>query len=381
MRLQTKIGIIGGGQLGQMLIQSAVNFGVECAVLSANSQSPATKICGMTQTGDITDYDTVLRFGRTADVVTVEIEHVNTDALEKLESEGKPVIPSAAVIRTIQDKGAQKTCYQTHQIPTAPFELIQTKEDLRRLVKEGKLKFPLIQKSRRNGYDGRGVQLLKTEANLASAWDTPSVIETAVDIEKEIGVIVVRNPKGDIQIYPPVEMVFHPQSHLLQYLISPARISDAEARSCIAAARKVSEALRSAGCLAVELFLTKTGEVLVNESAPRPHNSGHHTIEGNVTSQYENLMRVLLDLPLGDTAIRKPAVMVNLLGASDTSKGPARYHHLDLPLSWPETHLHLYGKTEVSPHRKMGHVTILDTDLDQALARADQILKKVTIST
>jgi 5-(carboxyamino)imidazole ribonucleotide synthase len=371
---QQQLGILGGGQLGRMLIQSATDFNIQLSVLDPDPQAPCSTIASF-NTGKLTDYDTVMQFGKGCDILTIEIENVNTKALKDLVSKGKKVFPQPEIIELIQDKRTQKQFYQQHQIPTAEFILVNNRED----VVKHKTFLPAVNKLGKEGYDGRGVQVLRTEADLVKAFDAPGLLEKFVDFEKEIAVLVARNERGDVITYPVVEMVFHPEKNLVEYLFAPASISQAIAGEADRIARHVITSLGMVGLLAVEMFVTRKGEVLVNEVAPRPHNSGHQTIEANITSQYEQHLRSIFNLPLGATDIVQPSAMVNLLGA-DGYQGPAVYEGLDKIMGVKGVHVHLYGKKVTKPFRKMGHVTIVDDSIDslkQKVQFVQQTLKVI----
>ncbi len=353
-----RVGILGGGQLGRMLIQAGIDLNIEFSVLDPDAQAPCHQLAPFTH-GKLTDYNTVMRFGETCDVITIEIENVNTQALKELEKLGKKVFPQPNIIELIQDKRTQKLFYQQKGIPTSPFVLTANKAE----VENNRAFLPAVNKLGKEGYDGRGVQVLRTEADLPKAFDAPGLLEKLIDFEKEIAVIVARNEKGEISCFPAVEMVFHPTANLVEYLFAPAEITESIRLQAEAIARKVVQELQMVGLLAVEMFVTKTGEVLVNEVAPRPHNSGHQTIEGNVTSQYQQHLRAILGLPLGDTRLLQPSAMVNLLG-EDAYEGPAQYEGLQDVLSLSGAYVHLYGKKKTKPFRKMGHVTIVDADVE-----------------
>jgi 5-(carboxyamino)imidazole ribonucleotide synthase len=350
------IGILGGGQLGRMLIQAGINLDLNFQVLDPDPQAPCAGLARFTQ-GKLTDYETVLAFGKNCDVITIEIENVNTKALTELEKAGKKVFPQPHVIELIQDKRVQKKFFLDHDIPTAPFILVNNKTEVSRQADF----LPAVNKLGKEGYDGRGVQIIKTKADLDKAFDAPGLLEKLIPFEKEIAVIVSRNESGEVAIYPPVEMVFHPEANLVEYLFSPAQIESHISQQAQAIARNVITRLNMVGLLAVEMFVTKEGTVLVNEVAPRPHNSGHQTIEGNVTSQYEQHLRAILNLPAGNTEMLAPSAMVNLLGEAGFT-GSACYEGLELVLKTEGVHVHLYGKKITKPFRKMGHVTIVDAD-------------------
>jgi 5-(carboxyamino)imidazole ribonucleotide synthase len=360
-----KIGILGGGQLGRMLIQSGIDFNLTFAVLDPDPAAPCSTLTEF-YTGKLTDYDRVMDFGAKCDIITIEIENVNTAALKELAAKGKKVYPQPHVIELIQDKRLQKTFYKNNGIPTAEFYLTENAQE----VKSYRHFLPLVNKLGREGYDGRGVQLMRQENDFEKAWDAPGLVEKLIDFEKEISVIAARNERGEVKTFPAVEMVFHPEHNLVEYLFSPAGLSPAIAREADIIARKIIGDLGMIGLLAVEMFVTREGSVLVNEVAPRPHNSGHQTIEANVTSQYEQHLRSILGLPLGDTTTLMPSAMVNLLGEPGYS-GPARYQGFEEVIGTPGVFVHLYGKKITKPFRKMGHVTIIENDLATLRKRAN----------
>jgi 5-(carboxyamino)imidazole ribonucleotide synthase len=369
-----QLGILGGGQLGRMLIQAATDFNIQLSVLDPDPQAPCSTTANF-HTGRLIDYDTVMKFGERCDILTIEIENVNTKALADLVKKGKKIFPQPEIIELIQDKRTQKQFYQQHQIPTAGFVLVNNKED----VAKQKNLLPAVNKLGKEGYDGRGVQVLRTEADLSKAFDAPGLLEKFVDFEKEIAVLVARNEAGDVITYPPVEMVFHPEKNLVEYLFAPATVSQAIEKEADRIARQVINSLGMVGLLAVEMFVKKNGDVLVNEIAPRPHNSGHQTIEANVTSQYEQHLRAIFNLPLGATDILQPSAMVNLLGADEYSGG-AVYEGLEEVMRVKGVHVHLYGKKVTKPFRKMGHVTIVDASIDslkQKVQFVQQTLKVI----
>jgi len=358
---QFKLGILGGGQLGRMFIQEAISYNLDVHVMDPDENAPCKDISTTFKTGSIQDFDSVYEFGKDKDVITIEIEHVNADALQKLEDEGVKVFPQPKILKMIQDKGLQKQFYAEHGIPTSDFHLIDSKEDIARFRNE----FPFMQKMRKGGYDGRGVTPLRTDADLDKAFNAPSLLEKFVDFDKEISVIVARNESGEVKSYPVVELEFNPEANLVDFLFSPANIAKESEQK----AREIAEDLVSktgiVGLLAVEMFVLKNGEVLVNEIAPRTHNSGHQSFEGNVTSQFEQHLRSVLNLPLGETRITEPSVMVNLLGEKGF-EGEAVYEGLSNVLALPGVHVHLYGKKFTRSFRKMGHVTVGAKTLEEA---------------
>jgi 5-(carboxyamino)imidazole ribonucleotide synthase len=369
-----KLGILGGGQLGRMLIQAGLDFNLYTLILDPDPDAPCKPICNEFYNGSFADYETVYNFGKKCDVVTIEIEHVNCDALAQLKKEGVTVYPDPEVIRTIQDKGLQKEFYRRNNIPTADFRILKDASELAANTDF----LPAFQKLRTLGYDGRGVQKISGEADFGKGFEAPSVLEKLVDYEKEIAVICARNAKGEIAVFPATELVFHPEFNLVDYLMAPANISEELQKTVAELAEKVLEAFDMVGLLAVEMFLTKTGEVLVNEVAPRPHNSGHHTMKANYTSQFEQHLRAILNLPLGDTKQHSAAVMVNLLGEPGYS-GEAKYEGTDQTLEIPGVFVHLYGKKFTKPSRKMGHMTVLAPTTAEANEKAAEARKYLKI--
>ncbi len=355
---QVKIGVLGGGQLGRMLHQSAINLNINLQMMDADPNAPCASLIQDFTVGDLEDYDAVYAFGKQCDIVTIEIEKVNTDALKKLESEGVKVYPQPDVISMIQDKRVQKTFYKENGIPTADFILTESREDLNKLVD----RLPAVHKIGKGGYDGRGVQVLRSAEDIVKGFEAPALLESFVPFKKELAVIVARTPSGEITTFPPVEMVFHPEHNLVEYLLSPALLSPEIEQKAQQIATNIIEKLKMTGILAVEMFLTKENEILVNEIAPRPHNSGHQSIEGNFTSQYDQMLRAILDLPLGNCETKISSAMVNVLG-EDGFTGDARYEGMEEVLKIKGVHVHLYGKKVTKPFRKMGHVTITDPSL------------------
>lgn len=370
---QPVIGILGGGQLGRMLIQKGLDFGLNFRVMDPDPEAPCSVFSGFVA-GSITDHESVLSFGVNCDVITIEIENVNVQALTELQRQGKKVYPQPEAIALIQDKRTQKTFYQQHNIPTADFVLTESREEAMQYHSF----LPAVHKLGREGYDGRGVQILRSPDDLSKAFDDPGVLEKLILFEKEISVIAARNASGEITTYPPVEMVFHPEKNLVEYLFSPAQISYEVQQKADSIARTVIEKLGLTGLLAVEMFVTPEGEVLVNEIAPRPHNSGHHTIEAHVTSQYEQHLRAILNWPLGDTSPLRPSAMINLLG-EDGYSGKARYEGLEQALKTEGIHVHLYGKQYTKPFRKMGHVTIVDEDVVRLRQKAEFVKQTLKV--
>ncbi len=369
-----KLGVLGGGQLGRMLIQSAIDFNLDVWILDPDENAPCKNIATQFTQGSLTDFDTVYAFGKQCDLITIEIENVNTQALKKLKEEGKKVYPEPEIIELIQDKRKQKTFYQEHQIPTADFVLTDDREDVRKYI----TMLPAVHKLGKEGYDGRGVQKISTPQEMDKAFDAPGVLERMIDFDKELAVIVARNSDGETETFPVVELVFHPEHNLVEYLYAPASISEKTAGEADLLAKQVIEKIGMTGLLAVEMFLTKEGKLLVNEVAPRTHNSGHHTIEANVTSQFEQHLRAILNMPLGSTATKIPAAMVNLLGEGGYT-GLAKLEGLEDTLAIEGVKVHLYGKKLTKPFRKMGHITIIDQDINQLKGKVQKVKQTLKI--
>lgn len=370
-----QIGVLGGGQLGRMMIQSAIDLNLNIHCLDPDANAPCSRIANSFTHGSLKDYDTVMAFGENMDVITIEIEAVNTDALRDLAKKGKQVFPQPDIIELIQDKRKQKTFYKANRIPTADFILTQNEEEVRDHVDF----LPAVNKLGTDGYDGRGVQVIKTEADLDKAFEAPSLLEKLIDFKKELSVIVARNESGEVKCFPLVELAFHPEANLVEFLFAPAEVDKDVEEKANKIAIDVIEKLNMVGLLAVEMFLTQDDEILVNEIAPRTHNSGHHTIEANITSQFEQHLRAVLGLPLGATDLITPAAMVNVLG-EDGYTGSAKYAGLNDLLAKKGVHIHLYGKKETKPFRKMGHVTITDEDpirLKKRALEVKEILKVI----
>ncbi|MEL6669289.1 MAG: 5-(carboxyamino)imidazole ribonucleotide synthase [Bacteroidota bacterium] len=362
------IGILGGGQLGKMTCQAASAWHWPVHILDKSTDFPAAPYATHFVEGDFRRSEDVLAFGRGVDVLTIEIESVNTEALHQLVAEGKAVYPQPHVIDLIKDKGTQKEFLAQHELATSPFELCDRPAEVQQKVTAGEWTFPFVQKARTGGYDGRGVHIVRSEKDLENLLPGPCLIERMADIDKEIAVVVARDTRGEVRAFPCVEMVFHPTANLLEYQLCPARINGDTQDRATDLAIKTAEAFGIVGLLAVELFLNKDGSIWVNEVAPRPHNSGHHTIEACVTSQYQQLLRILTELPLGDTDMRHPSAMANVLGAEGHT-GPTHYDGLDVAMGTPGVFMHLYGKTTTKPFRKMGHLTALGDTLEQAEER------------
>ena len=374
LRPMLKVGILGGGQLGRMLLQAAANYPVETHVLENDDQCPAAHLCRHFVKGNIRDFDAVYNFGKHLDALTIEIENVNIDALEQLENEGKKIYPKPAVLRIIQNKILQKQYYNEHQVPTAAFAVINTKKE----IEASSHLLPGVQKLATGGYDGRGVQMIKDSAGADAGFDEPSVLEKKIKIKKEVSQIVAIDQNGKTVLYPPVEMVFNNDLNQLDYQICPADISKEVLWKIEAIAISVVRHFQSAGIFAVELFIDDKNEVFVNETAPRVHNSGHHTIEAHYSSQFDMLWRIILNYPLGNTKYILPSIMVNIIG-SDNNAGDAQYNGLKDVLSIDNAFVHIYGKQQTKPGRKMGHVTVLSAEKQDLLHKANKIKQTISV--
>ena len=369
-----RIGIVGGGQLGRMFIQNALNYGHEIVTLDPDPDAPCSQISHEFVCADRNDEEAVYNMGNTCDVVTIEIENVSVPALKRLEAEGVKVFPQPRILEMVKDKGAQKLFYQEHGIPTAPFALVEHKNE----IHEHLDLLPVMQKMRVGGYDGKGVTPIKSAADIGGGFDAPSVLEQWVDYELELAVLVARNENGEVASFPVVEQVFNDEANLVDYLVSPARISPEIEKTARELAEKLISEIDMVGLLAVELFLTKDGQVLVNEIAPRPHNSGHHTIEACFVSQFDIHMRSILNWPLGDTSLRTPAAMINLLGEKGYS-GPVIYQGLPEAIRVNGVYPHVYGKALTKPFRKMGHVTVVGGSSEEALEKAKAVKEGIRV--
>ncbi len=365
------IGILGGGQLGKMLAQAGADWNLNLHVLDPVQNCPAA-CCAKQTLGDFRDYEAVLLFGSDKKIITIEIEDVNTEALQVLSGKGIQIYPGPEALNMIKDKGSQKQFFKDHDIPSPGFRLTSSRQEIENLVRENKIRMPFVQKLRTSGYDGRGVLIVNTAADLPLLLDGPSVIEEKIRVKSEIAVLSARNTLGEVATYEPVEMIFHPEANLLLYQQSPGSVSPATASRARHIAADLVSSMKITGLLAVEFLIDDNDQVLVNEVAPRPHNSGHHTIEGNLTSQYHQHLRCILGLPLGPTRPTGHTILVNLLGEPGFS-GPAKYQGIDSCLALPGVYVHLYGKRETRPWRKMGHVNILGQTREEVEERADWV--------
>ena len=373
-----KLGILGGGQLGKMLLTETRKFDIQTYVLDPSSEAPSRMACNQFFQGSLMDYDTVYNFGKKVDVLTFEIELVNLEALEQLEAEGLKIYPSPKTLRGIQNKGRQKAFYKENNLPTSDFSTYQSLKELMLAFLGGKLPIPFVWKCTEFGYDGNGVKIIRDAFDLENLPDVECIAEELVSFKNELAVIVVRNPKGDIKTYPVVEMEFHPEANQVEYVICPARIDEKVALKARNLALQVSEAFKHVGLLAVEMFQTENDEILINEVAPRPHNSGHYSIEASYTSQFENHLRAILDLPLGATDSKINGIMVNLVGEEGFS-GDVVYENIEQILAIDGVTPHIYGKRETRPFRKMGHVTIVNSDMEKARKVAEEVKKLIRV--
>lgn len=369
-----KIGVLGGGQLGRMMIQSAINYNLDISILDPDENAPCAHLVKDFSVGKLTDEELVYEWGKKFDLITIEIENVSVLALKRLQKEGVQVYPQPEIIELIQDKRKQKTFYKANRIPTSDFVLTENAAD----VAKNEEMLPAVNKLGKEGYDGRGVQMIRTKADLEKAFDKPGLLEKMVDFEKELSVVVARNKKGEMKCFPVVELSYHPEQNLVEFLFAPAQISKEIEEKAYDLAKNVIEHLDMVGLLAVEMFLTKDGEILVNEVAPRTHNSGHHTIEANMTSQFEQHLRAILNMPLGSTDLITPAAMVNLLG-EDGFTGNAQYEGMEECMGMTGVYVHLYGKKLTKPFRKMGHVTITDDSIDALKSKARKVKETLKV--
>ncbi|MFK7954002.1 MAG: 5-(carboxyamino)imidazole ribonucleotide synthase [Ekhidna sp.] len=370
-----KIGVLGGGQLGRMMVQSAINYNLDISIIDPDPNAPCSHLVENFTVGKLTDEEAIYNWGKNFDLVTIEIENVSVVALKRLQSEGVKVYPQPEIIELIQDKRKQKTFYKANRIPTSDFVLTENKTD----VAKYNDMLPAVNKLGKEGYDGRGVQMIRSVQDLEKAFDKPGLLENLVDFDKELSVVVARNENGETKCFPVVELSYHPEHNLVEFLFAPAQVDKSIEEKAYALAENVIEKLDMIGLLAVEMFLTKDGELLVNEVAPRTHNSGHHTIEANITSQFEQHLRAIMNMPLGSSDLITPAAMVNLLG-EDGFTGNALHEGLSDCLAMKGVYVHLYGKKITKPFRKMGHVTITDSDIDTLKTKARKVKDTLKIT-
>ncbi|MFK6999696.1 5-(carboxyamino)imidazole ribonucleotide synthase [Flavobacterium oreochromis] len=373
-----KLGILGGGQLGKMLLYETRKFDIQTFILDPNEEAPSRMGCNTFYKGSLMDFNTVYEFGKMVDLLTIEIEHVNLDALEKLEEEGLPIFPSPKTLRLIQNKGCQKDFYTENNIPTSAYIRFVDINDLKKALKKNELDFPFVWKAAQGGYDGNGVKIVRSTMDLIHLPEVECLAEALVPFKNELAVIVARSPKGEVKTYPVVEMEFHPEANQVEYTICPARISEKLAKKAQEIALRVSKTMDHVGLLAVEMFQTENDEILVNEVAPRPHNSGHYSIEASYTSQFEQHLRAILNLPLGSTASKTAGIMVNLVGEEGYS-GQVIYENIEKIMAIDGVTPHIYGKRETRPFRKMGHVTIVNEDMKEARRIAEEVKNSIRV--
>ena len=373
-----KLGILGGGQLGKMLLSECAKFDIYAIVLDPSKEAPCSKLASEFFVGDLMNYDTVLEFGKKADVITLEIENVNADALEKLESLGKKVYPSSKNIKTIQNKGLQKLFYKENNLPTSNFKIHSNIKSIEQDVASNNLTFPFVWKSAQFGYDGKGVKIVENKDELSDLSDVECIVEEKIKIKKELSVIISRNESNQESSFPVVEMDFNPKSNLVERVICPANISMSIEENAINIAKNLSKSLNHIGLLAIEMFLTHDDKILINEIAPRPHNSGHHTIECCFTSQFEQHLRSVLNLPLGDTSIKIPGIMLNLVG-ENKNEGEVLYENIDMIMKMPGVTPHIYGKRRSRLNRKMGHITIVNKNINDAIEMSKKVRKIIKV--
>jgi 5-(carboxyamino)imidazole ribonucleotide synthase len=373
-----KLGILGGGQLGKMMLYNTRKFDINTSVLDPNNEAPSRLACNHFVQGDLMDFETVFNFGKKVDTLTIEIENVNVEALKALEKEGVKVYPDSNTLATIQNKAEQKRFYIKHQLPTAAFKAYNNKSTLEKAVSENVQSLPFVWKSARFGYDGNGVKIIRKHSDLDQLPNGECIAEDLIPFKNELAVIVARNPKGEIKSYPVVEMEFHPEANQVEYVLCPARIPESVAKKATDVALKTAAAFQHVGLLAVEMFLTQNDNILINEVAPRPHNSGHQTIEASQTSQFEQHLRAILNLPLGSTKNKACGVMVNLVGA-EGHQGAVVYKNIEAIMALEGVTPHIYGKKMTRPFRKMGHVTIVNSSIEKARKIAQKVKESINV--
>ena len=373
-----KLGILGGGQLGKMMLYNTRKFDINTSVLDPNNEAPSRLACNHFVQGDLMDFETVFNFGKKVDTLTIEIENVNVEALKALEKKGVKVYPDSNTLATIQNKAEQKRFYIKHQLPTAAFKAYNNKSTLEMAVSENVQSLPFVWKSARFGYDGNGVKIIRKHSDLDQLPNGECIAEDLIPFKNELAVIVARNPKGEIKSYPVVEMEFHPEANQVEYVLCPARIPESVAKKATDVALKTAAAFQHVGLLAVEMFLTQNDDILINEVAPRPHNSGHQTIEASQTSQFEQHLRAILNLPLGSTKNKACGVMVNLVGA-EGHQGAVVYKNIEAIMALEGVTPHIYGKKMTRPYRKMGHVTIVNSSIEKARKIAQKVKESINV--
>lgn len=373
-----KLGILGGGQLGKMMLYNTRKFDINTSVLDPSNEAPSRLACNHFVQGDLMDFETVFNFGKKVDTLTIEIENVNVEALKALEKKGVRVYPDSNTLATIQNKAEQKRFYTKHQLPTATFKAYKNKSTLEKAVSENVQSLPFVWKSARFGYDGNGVKIIRKHSDLDQLPNGECIAEDLIPFKNELAVIVARNPNGEVKSYPVVEMEFHPEANQVEYVLCPARIPQSVAKKATEVALQTAEAFKHVGLLAVEMFLTQNDNILINEVAPRPHNSGHQTIEASQTSQFEQHLRAILNLPLGSTKNKACGVMVNLVGA-EGHQGAVVYKNIEAIMALEGVTPHIYGKKMTRPFRKMGHVTIVNSSIEKAREIAQKVKESIKV--
>ena len=373
-----KLGVLGGGQLGRMLLAETQKFDIHTSILDSSPEAPCAQLCNEFHQGNLLDFETVYNFGKQVDLLTIEIENINIDALDRLEREGLSIYPTPKSIRIIQNKATQKNFYKDKNIPTAPYSHYAYLEELKHSFHNSIIEFPFVWKAARFGYDGTGVKIVRTFEDIENLPQGECIVEKLIPFKNELAVIVARNSNGEVTSYPVVEMEFHPEANQVEYVICPARIEENIAKKAREIALKVADAFDFVGLLAVEMFQTEEDEILVNEVAPRTHNSGHYSIEASYTNQFEQHLRSILNLPLGNTDNKVAGIMVNLVGAEGHT-GEVVYENIDKILQIDGVTPHIYGKKITKPFRKMGHVTIVNKDIDEARKVAQQVKKIIKV--
>jgi len=373
-----KLGILGGGQLGKMMLYNTRKFDINTSVLDPSNEAPSRLACNHFVQGDLMDFETVFNFGQKVDTLTIEIENVNVEALKALEKKGVRVYPDSNTLATIQNKAEQKRFYTKHQLPTAAFKAYKNKSTLEKAVSENVQSLPFVWKSARFGYDGNGVKIIRKHSDFDQLPNGECIAEDLIPFKNELAVIVARNPKGEVKSYPVVEMEFHPEANQVEYVLCPARIPQSVAKKATEVALQTAKAFKHVGLLAVEMFLTQNDDILINEVAPRPHNSGHQTIEASQTSQFEQHLRAILNLPLGSTKNKTCGVMVNLVGA-EGHHGAVVYKNIEAIMALEGVTPHIYGKKMTRPFRKMGHVTIVNSSIEKARKIAQKVKESIKV--
>jgi len=375
-----KLGILGGGQLGKMLLQVTSRLSIKTNILDPSEDSPCKNLCNEFEIGNLMDFDAVYQFGKKCDLVTFEIEHVNIEALEKLESEGTKVYPTSKTLKIIQNKNLQKQFFIDNNIPTSDFYYFKSPKDFKNSLHKNQISFPCVWKKTKFGYDGYGVEIIKSIEQIDNLPDEEFIIEEFIPFEKELATTIVRNYSGDIQIFPLVQMDFNKESNQVEYVVCPAQVNREIKDLANALAMKVSKSFKHVGLLAIEMFLTKDNKILINEVAPRPHNSAHYSIEACENSQFQQHINSILNLKLGSCKSNNNAIMVNLVGEKGYF-GPVFYQGIEKAMEQSNVSVHIYGKSNTKPNRKMGHVTVTDENLKNGLKKAKSVKNLIKVKT